>query len=386
VFRFSDLPETLTSPVPAYMGNFGSAVGISDGLVIVGAKQAGAGFDGAAYLYNTISGTVTALVDPHSDYDGYFGASVAISGAIAAVGAPGEPAGGTGPSASGNVYLYDTANGALIRIIPAPAPTGFQFDFGASVSLNGPGTQLAVGAPGQTYGKDAESGYAYVFNTTTGALISSLVSGHPSPDGEFGTSVSIAGTTLVVGAPYENITPNPATADSGNAYVFFWKSGTWSPAPYVSLPNPDGYEAEFGTSVATSGPNIVVGAPYANLTTTLVRAGRVFVYSAATGVLTESLYSSTPVSDGAFGTSVAISGGTVAVGAPGEMGFDLSHAGYVHVYTFAAGMATDLYFSPNAQNFGEFGESVAVGPGGLFAAGAPGENSLAGPTGFAYLL
>src|SRR2546421_695878 len=81
-----------------------------------------------------------------------------------------------------------------------------------------------------------------------------LASPNPQLDGNFGQSVAISGTTVVVGAPGE--TANEAIL-AGNAYVFDAASGS-----LVTFTDPN-VEARgfFGTSVAISGTTVVVGAP-----------------------------------------------------------------------------------------------------------------------------
>ncbi|NJM38272.1 MAG: hypothetical protein HC845_10670, partial [Akkermansiaceae bacterium] len=92
----------------------------------------------------------------------------------------------------------------------------------------------------------------------------------------FGSSVAIFGDTLVVGAEREasgtagvNSTPNESADKAGAAYVFVRSSNTWSQQAYLKASNP-GESDNFGTSVAVSGTTIAVGA--------------VFEASSATGV------------------------------------------------------------------------------------------------------
>src|SRR2546428_12608279 len=98
-------------------------------------------------------------------------------------------------------------------------------------------------------------------------------------------------------------------------------SATRDPAPITfNSPNaqPDGY---FGFSVAVSGTSMVVGAPqeYAN---GLFHAGHVYVFSTA-GSLLATLTSPNAQTQGFFGYSVAVSGMRGVVGAPYEEGHGL---------------------------------------------------------------
>ncbi len=82
----------------------------------------------------------------------------------------------------------------------------------------------------------------------------------------FGRSVAVSGDTVVVGAPWEdsgtagvNSTPNESAVDSGAAYVFTRSGTTWSQQSYLKASTP-GADDNFGTSVAVSGDTLVVGA------------------------------------------------------------------------------------------------------------------------------
>jgi hypothetical protein len=77
----------------------------------------------------------------------------------------------------------------------------------------------------------------------------------------FGSSVAISGDTVVVGALGDNIGPNP---DQGAAYVFVKPSGSWTTTSTFTakLTASDGaVDDYFGSSVAVSGDTVVVGAP-----------------------------------------------------------------------------------------------------------------------------
>src|SRR5438477_297426 len=89
--------------------------------------------------------------------------------------------------------------------------------FGSSVAINEGDPLVAVGAPFETANAIPGAGHAYVFDATDGSLVTTLTSPNPQIGGLFGFSVSITGTTVVVGAPRE--TAN-ALSGAGHAYVF----------------------------------------------------------------------------------------------------------------------------------------------------------------------
>jgi hypothetical protein len=81
---------------------------------------------------------------------------------------------------------------------------------------------------------------------------------------ELGYSVAISGDTLVVGTPggsrrLTGIEWKNSSINFGAAYVFIRSNGIWSQQAYLEASNADS-EDQFGTSVAISGDTLVVGA------------------------------------------------------------------------------------------------------------------------------
>ncbi|HNW28676.1 MAG TPA: FG-GAP repeat protein, partial [Spirochaetota bacterium] len=101
---------------------------------------------------------------------------------------------------------------------------------------------------------------------------------------QFGFSVAIYGDTIAVGAPYEDSDTTAiihgsdlsGTNDSGNAngavYVFTLSGGTWTHQAYLKAPNNGGAGVgngdNIGSSVAIYGGTIAVGASNEASTTT----------------------------------------------------------------------------------------------------------------------
>ena len=155
---------------------------------------------------------------------------------------------------------------------------------------------------------------------------------------EFGSSVAISGDTVVVGA--RNATcPIEGGSGPGAAYVFFEPAGwpdtshgpdnlPWAVGETARLTASDGvnYDA-FGTSVAISGDTVVVGACFATygLDYDSAGPGAAYVFAKPTSGWadmneTAKLRAGDGVNGGMFGGSVAMSGGTLVVGAPGAAG------------------------------------------------------------------
>jgi hypothetical protein len=352
---------TLSSPHPHMVGDFGKSVAATSNWVVVGAPGENASGDsqaGNAYVFNAATGAqVQRLIDPNAQSSGDFGYAVSIFGTTAVVGAPYEEA--AGESEAGHAYVFDAVTGALLQTLTSPNVQSFG-DFGESVATTG--STVLVGAPGETSSTFVEGGNAYLFKASTGAPIASLSSPDVQQDGDFGMSVAINNTEVVVGAPGEG-------SFSGNAYVF-----TTAGASVYSLTSQASQkEGEFGASVAISGSRIVVGAPGETVTESS-SAGHAYVFSESTGRWIFTLSSGAVQEFGDFGSAVALNTSTIVVGAYGEFAEGFDNAG--HVYTFKAtnGVRIIELKNPKPEEFGTFGWSVAASPIAAVV-GAPGHTA-----------
>lgn len=216
---------------------------------------------GATYIFTLIASTWTqqAYVKPFNTgaYDN-FGKSVSLSGDgdFLAVGALLEDSASSGINSlpnddgtavdSGAVYVFGRVESSWAQLAYIKAEnTGSRNYFGGSVSMNGEGTALAVGAKWEESTSkginsdpiddvnDYESGAAYVFvrNESTWTQQAYVKSTNTGAQDEFGYSVSISadGNTLAVGAIGEDsnsvginstVNDDNTTVNSGAAYIY----------------------------------------------------------------------------------------------------------------------------------------------------------------------
>src|SRR5207249_9551990 len=147
-----------------------------------------------AYADNTIT-----LTSPNAQTGGEFGSSVAVNEGdpIVVVGAFDESAGTPAQPFAGHAYVLDTTTGLITTLTSPNAQTDGEFGFSVAVS----GTTVVVGAPDESAGTPAQTqaGNAYIFNATAGSLITTLTSPNAQNDGEFGSSVAVRGTAVLGG-------------------------------------------------------------------------------------------------------------------------------------------------------------------------------------------
>lgn len=147
---------------------------------------------------------------------------------------------------------------------------------------------------------------------------------HSDEEDFFGRAIAIDGNTAVVGAYIEASAATTINGDAsdntapqrGAAFVYVRSGNTWSQQAYLKA---SVTTARFGSSVAISGDTIVVGA--ANDSTAASVAGGAYVFVRNGNTWTEQAFLSADNADPAdfFGDAgLAIDGDTIAVGAPDE--------------------------------------------------------------------
>ncbi|MGH9939852.1 MAG: FG-GAP repeat protein, partial [Blastocatellia bacterium] len=125
---------------------------------------------------------------------------------------------------------------------------------------------------------------------------------------QFGISVAVSDETIVVGVPFDN-----GGSGKGSAYVFT-RGGTGWTEQQKLMPS-DGVNGDFfGHSVAISGGTIVVGAPSVGQSGA-EDLGAVYVFArSGTGwIQQQKITAGDPGVGDLFGQSVAVSGGTIVV-------------------------------------------------------------------------
>ncbi len=111
----------------------------------------------------------------------------------------------------GTTPAYADLGDQLFKLLPDDGAINDQF--GISVAISG--ATAIVGAPFDD-DNGSQSGSAYLFDTTTGVLITKLLPDDGAEGDRFGRSVGISGNIAIVGAHFDN----DNGLQSGSAYLF----------------------------------------------------------------------------------------------------------------------------------------------------------------------
>ncbi len=294
--------QQLTANDGAAQDAYGASVAISGNTAIVGALGHSSN-QGAAYVY-TLSGSNWTLQTELKASDGvagdYFGNSVAISGNTIVVGAEDHKVGSNATQGAAYVFTFGGITWSQQQELTA-SDGAVGDNFGGSVSVSG--DTVVVGADGHKVGSNATQGSAYVF-TLSGATWTQqteLTASDGKADDLFGGSVSIAGDTVVVGAYAHKVGSN---TNQGSTYIYTRSGTTWS--QQAELTASDGTAQDyFGTSVSISGSTVVIGADDRTVGSHLAQgAAYVFTRSGTTWSQQQELDSSDGEKDDIFGESV----------------------------------------------------------------------------------
>jgi hypothetical protein len=246
------------------------------------------------------------------------------------------------------------------------ASDGAEFDrFGRDVSLSG---DLAVVGALRRGFKIFSSGAAYVYrlNGPTWQEEAKLTASDGTAEDQFGSSVSVSGDVVLVGADRAN------DDLSGAAYVYRWDGANWQEEAKLLASAPSD---RFGVQVAVSGDVALVGA-----------TGGIYVFR-WNGTEWAEEAKLTP-DDGAevFGGPISLSGSVAVIGtsADDENG---ENSGAVYLYRFSAenGWQQEQKLVANDGNAEDyFGGSVSVS-GDLLIVGADLDDDSGTDSGSAYL-
>lgn len=351
----------------------GQAVAISGNVAIIGADRDddhGAN-SGSAYLFDATTGNqlfkLTASDGMKSDA---FGHSVAIDGNLALIGAISDDDEIAGHNA-GSAYLFDVTTGnQLMKLTASDAGQLDQFGHGVAIS----GNRMVIGS----YLNDdagANSGSAYIFDTSTGEELYKLTASDAAEGDWFGYWIAIQGNIAVVGARRDD----DGGFNSGSAYVFDVTTGE---ELFKLTASDAGAIAEFGYSAAIDGDRVVIGAFGAS--DKGYKTGSAYVFDLTTGKELYKLSASDGERGDEFGYAVGISGNLVVVGAFGDDDVgDASGSAYVYDLTF--GDEVLKLNASDATTRDEFGTAVGIS-GNVVVSGAWLNDANGTNVGQAYLI
>lgn len=306
---------TSTHPTPS-----SNDVAISHNIAVIGDLWDGDMHQGSVHIFSNNGTTwnqVTTLRSNNPQIGAWFGSHVEISENTLVI---------TGPA---DVNIFTNTSGTWHQTAHLTADNSTsQTAFGQAVAISG--NTIIVGEP--------LAGVAHIFSNNNGSWneIARLTAPDQSSYGSFGNAVAISGNIAVIGERWGG------DKHQGHAYIFANNGKTWSLITMLSPKDwigPESYgTANFGSSVAIDGDNVIIGFPSADGVkegSAINQAGYVYLFAKTNGTWNHvaRLTAPVPTIDGFFGESLGIAGNTIVVGGRNDQ---------VTVFTVSSNMSPEI--------------------------------------------
>lgn len=313
--------QALAQPLTATDGEpgdaFGTAVATDGSIIVVGAPGVdvdGKEDQGAAYIFARRRGTwqlQAMLTSADGGAGDEFGHAVAISRGTIVVGAPFSSAGDE--PLAGAVHVFRRQSGVWRQVgkyWASDARAGAQFGFSVATD----GNRIVVGSPWAHVDFDPMGnflqGAAYVYSRQESGWLeeAKLSAGLPIRWSQFGWSVGISNRHIAIGSP--------ARLDYSGAVHVFEKTGqNWQPSGELN-PGWGVNGSNTGYAVATHGNLLAIGVPYDSLTSPRIVGAVHFYRNRHSWQQDTALAASTDRRNDWFGAAIALSGARMVAAAP----------------------------------------------------------------------
>ena len=378
--------QKLTASDTASGDQFGRVVALSADTAIVGAfneNNSHGNGAGAAYVFVRSGGVWTQqqkLIASDGAANDNFGFSVAIDGDTALIGA--VLANNSSGVNAGAVYVFTRNAGVWTEQQRLQASDVALNDlFGNAVSLDGDTT--VIGSDADDDGGSG-SGSAYVFTRSAGIWTQQqkLTASDAAAGDNFGASVSLDGTTVMIGARNDDL---PGKTNAGSAYVFIRNGNTW--IQQQKLTASDAAASDGFAFVGLSGDTAIIGADGNDGNGN--NAGAAYIFTRSNGVWTQQqrLNASDAAADDGFGAGVCVDGDTAIVSAyigNNSSGLD-SGAAYVFTRSGTFWTQQQKFAASDGAANDHFGLALAISGGTVIIGAADDDHPGATDAGSAYI-
>ena len=309
VYRFVEHVWVREAELIAQDGAIGDMMGVSvdvsDGRVIAGAwfnNHAGTN-SGAAYIFEQVDGQwiqTTKLIANDASTQDSFGRQVAIEGDVCVVTAPLDDDNGAS-SGSAYVFQFDGSWFQLQKLIAKAGTRDEQFGLGLAME----GERIVVGAPWA----DDGTGKAHIFDRGNVMFFETAVLADPNGESmdQFGFGIDVDEDVIVIGSYLDD----DAGENTGSVFIYELGIDGWILNHHM-MPFESNVGVEFGVSVSIKDSTLLVGSRYAIVDG--LQAGNVTVFE--NWQEQSVLVSPNPTAAAEFGWAVALDGDNALIGAP----------------------------------------------------------------------
>lgn len=303
---------------------FGLTAALSDEMALVGAKNTsidGRSYQGAVYVFVKAGGgwkQTQKIVASDGEAGDQFGTAVAILGNTAVISAPLAKI--DGKTWQGAVYVFQLSGNTWIEKQKLIAKEGTAFDtFGVSIAITS--SYLFIGSGGVFRAGEYQPRTVRIFKIVNGKKGNSWIENQtldsPTPDDPtsfFGSSLAVSGNVALIGARASSINGNTG---QGVVYVYGLSQNRWILKDQLVSDDASARD-NFGNSIAMSGATALIGAPGAAINGN-VSQGAVYQFTSTHGqwTQTQKFFADNGVYGALFGAALSLSNNSALIGAYG---------------------------------------------------------------------
>lgn len=383
LFSITFLSAQLTKLVPnnsvGDRPKFGTGCAASGDLIVVGSidDDEKENNNGAAFVFRRSGNNwvqEAKLLPSVSRFDYNFGESVATNGIDIAVGS-------TNGNITGSVFIFRKSGNAWQEVGKLDGNQGSGF-FGSAIAMSNDWMFVCANRENQNMSV-IQTGAVYIYQKVgnTWTFSSKITSPNRVANGFFGSSVSLDGDYVLIGASGDK--------GFGQAYTYKRNGTTWA---LDNTFNPNGLIAGdgFGTSVALSGNFAIVTAPFRSENGVSSGSAYVFKRNGNTWTQLPQILPSNLTAGDNFGDEVRMVGAAefAVLSGPGDNEKGFSGAGTAWVFRRQGDnwIQDSQVFSNDPNVFENFGLSMGAAFNGTVVIGAPGDNQITANGGAVFVL
>jgi len=300
---------------------FGYSVAVGSGRIVVGAPFASDtySYQGSAYIFDLDGNQLGIITASDGGAGDNYGLAVAVGCGRIVVGARDAHIGSN--SDQGAAYIYDLDGSNEVKITASDGAANDEFGYSVAVGCG----RIVVGAYRDDIGSNYDQGSAYIFDLNGNQL--GIITASDGAQGDrFGYSVAVGSGRIVVGAPYDKVGNVGINTEQGSAYIFDLNGNQLG---IITASDGVAYDL-FGRSVAVGSGMIVVGTPGSTLSgVDITHAEIAYIYDLDGNNEVKISHSDRRDSGGSvakdtFGYSAAAGCGRIVVGAPLNYGPEIN--------------------------------------------------------------
>ena len=350
--------DVLVPHDPGPFDDYGDSVSIDGDVAIVGASEKpfnGMNYVGAAYIYRRVAGVWTEeakLLPPGAEIHDNFGTSVAIQGDVAVVGAPDFAV--SSFSGTGRAWVFRRIAGVwTLEQELVPSTAGVDSSSGTYVDLDGD-TLVVAGRPLPLF----SPAFVAVYVHNGSQWVEEQVIQTPGQL-TWRMKLDLQGDRLALPSANEDVLGVPG---AGVVYIHERNAGVWTETARIAPLAPSDSEA-FGTSFSLDGDLIAIGAPFDDVRGQ-GSAGRIDVFRYQAGVwnFEAEIQAANPSGGAEFGSNVELENGVLLTSAPTGSSGSPQNRGAAQIYRRQSpgNWVGGSSFYPPIRNYTGFGREAAM--------------------------